>query len=391
MRALPGCQTRGVSIGISVAAAIMTAGLLGTSSKMIIDAHIHVFPDQGGSGLGRSRDAQHAMMQSTVGDFWGRMVTSHKDRRFIPDPEEDVQFAVADFGRWTWKKHGEDCWLQRGSPMMTRMQHTPAQAIAAMDAAGVDFGVIQTDIEYLAADFGRERYFRDCIAESGDRLIATVPLDYHLSHDDVFLTQERAAVSEALEHGFRGVYVSGQGLPEPLDDPRCDVLWRELSERGVPVYIQTGFCPRDRYHEQLRGLLRVLRSHPGLQVIESHLGGNLVHQEHPDYTDILEDLGPLLSTGQFYLELGYVLGFENYDLWGENAIYPFPGHTDIARTVYERFGAGVLVWGSDVPWCYRVCTYQQTVDLVRYHTPYMSREDRGTVLGGNLARLFGLA
>lgn len=357
---------------------------------MIIDAHVHVFPDQGGAGLGRSSAAQHATMQSTIGDFWGRMVTSHDNRRFIPDPGEDVQFAVADFGRWTWRKHGEDCWLQRGSPVMTRMQHTPAQAIAAMDAAGVDFGIIQTDIEYVAADFGREQYFRDCVTDWGDRLIVTVPLDYNLSHDDVFLARERDAMCQALAHGFRGVYVSGQGLPEPLDDPRCDLLWREIADTGAPVYIQTGFCPRERYLDQLRGLLRVLQSHPGLEVIESHFGGNLVYPDHLDYTDVLADLDPLLGTGRFYLELGYVLGFENFNLWGDNAIYPFPGHTNIAKTVYERFGAGVLVWGSDVPWCYRVCTYQQTVDLVRHQTPYMSRADRETVLGGNLARLFGI-
>ena len=45
----------------------------------------------------------------------------------------------------------------------------------------------------------------------------------------------------------------------------------------------------------------------------------------------------------------------------------------------------------DVPWCYRVCTYTQAVDLVRRHTPYMTQQDRDAVLGGNMAALLGLA
>ena len=358
---------------------------------MIVDAHIHVFPDQGGDGLGRSAAAQLAIMQSTVGDFWGRMVTSHAERQFIPHSGENVQFEVAEFGRWKWKKNGQDCWLQRGSPVMSQMLHSPEQAIAAMDAAGVDFGIVQTDIEYIAAEFGREHYFRDCVNRWGHRLIGTVALDYNLSNDDTFLAREREAINEAVQHGFRGVYISGVGLPQPLDHPRCDSLWRQIADAGLPVYIQTGFCARERYLAELRGLENVLNTHPDLQVIESHFGGNLVYPDHPDHSDILQDLHPLLETGRFYLELGYVLGFESYALWGEKSIYPFSGHTEIAKAVYERYGAKVLVWGSDIPWCYRLCTYQQTVDLVRRHTPYMSQEDRDLVLGGNLAGLFGLS
>ena len=357
---------------------------------MIIDAHIHVFPDQSSGALGRSAAAQRAMMQSCVGDFWGRMVSSHQDRQFIPAASEDVQFEVGDFGRWQWKKNGKTCWLQRGSAMMTRMRHSPEQAIAAMDCAGVDYGIVQSDIEYVAASFGRTQYFRECIERWGNRLIGTVALDYNLSHDDAFLARERESMAVAIEHGFRGVYISGVGLPEPIDHPRCDPLWRDIERAGLPVYIQTGFCSKNRYLDQLHGLRNVIEHYVELNVIESHFGGNVVYPGHPGYTDIVADLHPLLETGRFFLELGYVLGFENFNLWGKDSIYPFPKHNDIVKAIYEDFGAQVLVWGSDVPWCYRVCTYQQIVDLIQHHTPFMNEEDRAAVLGGNLARLFQL-
>ena len=358
---------------------------------MIIDAHVHVFPDQAGDELGRSRAEQHAMMQACVGDFWGRMVSSHSNRTLAPQPGEDVGFNIGDYGRWTWNKDGESCWLQRGTPLMKHMEHSPEQLIAAMDAAGVDYGVIQTDIEYIAAAEGRDRYFRDCVDNWGERLIATVALDFNLSHTDEHLNNELQALSDCSNAGFRGVYLSGLGLPEPLDDPRCDRLWQQVTELDVPAYVQTGFCDTKRYQDQLQGLLRVMQRYPELRVIESHLGGNLVHPSQPGHTDVLTDLGPLLETGRFYLELGYVLGFEHVELWGDDAIYPFAAHNEIARTAYDKYGADVLVWGSDVPWCYRVCTYSQAIDLVRRHTPYMSDEDRGAVLGGNMAALLGLS
>ena len=358
---------------------------------MIVDAHVHVFPDQAGAALGRSRAQQHSMMQACVGDFWGRMISSHTDRALIPEPSEEVQFEIGDYGRWTWSKAGESCWLQRGTPLMKYMEHSPEQLIATMDAAGVDYGVIQTDIEYISAAEGRDSYFRDCVRNHGDRLIATVALDYNLAHDDQFLHKELETLSACSDYGFRGVYLSGIGLPEPLDGPRCDSLWREIVRLDVPAYIQTGFCEAERYAEQLRGLLQVMERFPALRVIESHLGGNLLHPSLPGHTDVLADLGPLLDTGQFYLELGYVLGFEHVGLWGDDAIYPFAAHNDIARRAYDKYGAEVLVWGSDVPWCYRVCTYTQAIDLVRKHTPYMTDADRNAVLGGNMAALLGLS
>jgi predicted TIM-barrel fold metal-dependent hydrolase len=357
---------------------------------MIIDAHVHVYPDQGGDELGRSTEDQHSMMQAIVADFWGRMVTSHTDERFIPEPDEDVQFSIDRYGRWTWNKHGEQCWLQRGTPSMTHMEHSPEQLITTMDAAGVEYGVIQTDIEYITAEHGRDHYFRDCVKRWGHRLLATVALDYNLGYDDGHLDQELAALNDCADSGFRGVYLSGVGLPEPLDDPRCDSLWREIVRLKLPAYVQTGFCDVSRYRDQLRGLRTVLERHPELQVIDAHLGGNLVHPDLPGHTNIIADLSSLLESGQFFLELGYVLGFENEKRWGDDAIYPFPKHNEIAKAVYDRYGASVLVWGSDVPWCYRVCTYAQAVDLVRKNTPYMTPRDRDAVLGGNMRTLFGL-
>ena len=354
---------------------------------MIIDNHIHIFPDQAGPDVGPDPARHVAQLQKSVANFWGRMVSSHTDSKFIPAAEEDVDFTVGRHGRYYWRKREESCWLQRGPAFMTKMESTPEQIIAHMDAAGVDMGVIQADYDYVDFDTGRETYFLNAVKTRPDRLIATAAVDYRLSNSDDFLEGQIINLTHAVnDYGFRALFLGGEAIPDPLDHPRADPLWEEAVRLGVPAYVNTGFCSRDMYLEQLRGLKAVLDRYPDLNVIDSHVGGHILHPSHPQYVESPTELFPLLETGQFYLEVGYVLAYEDYRIWGPDSLYPYPGHSNIIQEVYKRFGP-MMVWGSDLPWCYRTCTYQQSVDLVRLHTPYMTDGDRELVLGGNLSRL----
>ena len=354
---------------------------------MIIDNHVHIFPDQGGPDVGPDPVKHVAQLQKSVANFWGRMVSSHTDSRFIPEAGEDVGFTVGRHGRYYWRKHGEGCWLQRGPAFMDQMESTPEQIIAHMDAAGVDMAVIQADYDYVDFDTGREGYFLDAVRTRPDRFFATAAVDYRLSRSDEFLEGQITNLTHAVEdYGFRALFLGGEAIPDPLDDVRCDPLWREAVRLGVPAYVNTGFCSKGQYLEQLRGLKAVLDRFPDLDVIDSHVGGNLRHPSTPEYTETPTELFPLFETGQFYLEVGYVLAYEDQRIWGNDSLYPYPGHDKIIQEVYKRFGPQ-MVWGSDLPWAYRTCTYQQSLDLVRLHTPYMTDGDRELVLGGNLSRL----
>ena len=62
------------------------------------------------------------------------------------------------------------------------------------------------------------------------------------------------------------------------------------------------------------------------------------------------------------------------------------------RDKFKRrvFGAGKLVWGSDMPNLERFCTYRQCVDYVRKHCLFLTAGEKDAVLGGNAAQLFNL-
>jgi predicted TIM-barrel fold metal-dependent hydrolase len=57
----------------------------------------------------------------------------------------------------------------------------------------------------------------------------------------------------------------------------------------------------------------------------------------------------------------------------------------------DRWGASKLVWGSDMPNVERFCTYRQSVDYVRRHCGFLSAAEKDLVLGGNIARMLGIA
>jgi predicted TIM-barrel fold metal-dependent hydrolase len=353
---------------------------------MIIDNHVHVFPDQAGPAGHPDTQTYSRELQHSVERYWGRMVTSHRDPKYVPEPDEDVGFHVGKYGRYHWRKHGEDCWLQRGPVVLETVEHTPEQMLAHMDFVGVDKAIVLAG--YMEHNYGREIYFADVIRRYSDRLIGTVAIEYDLTKDDEYLQGEIRKLTWAVaESGFKGLHthvVKGQ----PVDDPRCDPLWREVVRLGIPVYMDTGYNSRADYAVEIQRIENVLQKYPEMNVIDCHIGANVRHPSDPEYVDNPREFFSILKLGRFHLEVGYVLAYENWSVWGREYQYPYPRHVQIIKSVYENFGPQVLVWGSDMPWAMRTCTYQQNLDLIRLHTDFMTEEDRKLVMGRNVARLF---
>lgn len=352
---------------------------------MIIDAHIHAFPHQG-SAAGYPDAAAHLkVQQSAVKMFWGRMVSSTMDPQYIPEDDEDVNFEVGRYGRWLWTKNGQDCWFQRYSPILAEMEWTPEQMVAFMDSVGVDKGVLQSG--YMEENFGRE-YFADCVRRWPDRFIGTIAIDYDIAKSPSYRENELEKLRNAVAGwGCRGVF---QGFPraQPMDDPAFDPLWKELSRLNIPHIFFMGFQPKQVYLESLARLERVVNKFDGLTAVIGHLGGNARHPKDPNFTNTPYDLMNILKRPNVYFEVGYVLAYEHWEIWKENYEYPFPLHNAVIRNVYDEIGAGRLLWGSDMPHIYRICTYKQILDLVRLHLNFMNEEEKAQVLGLNAARVF---
>jgi len=352
---------------------------------MIIDVHAHVFPHHG-TAAGYENVETHLMMQqSLIEKLWGRMVSNTLDENYMPLPGEDVNFRVGKYGRYYWTKHGKECWFQRYPVIMAEMEWPPEHTIACMDATGVDKVVLQSG--YMEINYCRE-YFADCVKKWPDRFIGTVTIDYDIEKSDEYRKGELEKLRHAVHNlGIRGVF-QGYNREQKADDGGFDPFWAEMSNLKIPHFFWTGFMPKKGYLDSLERIEKVLKKFPDLIGIIGHLGGNIRHPANPNYTDVPSELFNLLKLPNFYFEVGYVLAYENWELWKENYEYPYPLHTKVIKRVYEEVGAEKLLWGSDIPNIYRTCTYQQCLDLVRLHFDFLTQEEKSLVLGGNAAKLF---
>lgn len=352
---------------------------------MIIDSHAHAYPHQGGPTGYKTAKEYSDTLQERVHRFWGRMVTNTLDERYMALPGEDVGFRVGKYGRWHWTKNGKECWLQRYPIIMVEAEWPPEQMVAFMDATGVDKAVLQAG--YMEPNYCIE-YFSECMKKFPGRFIGTMATDYDIEkseeHREAELRKLRDGVSKK---GMKGIF---QGYPREQNvlDDRFEPFWEEISRLKIPHFIWTGFQPKDEYLQSLERLETVLKRYPDMNVVIGHLGGNVRPPGDPNFTNTPEELIGILSLPNVYFEVGYVLAFENWDIWRENYEYPYPLHNKIIKKVYDEVGAERLLWGSDTPFIYRGCTYKQCQDLVRLHMDFMSEEERKLVLGGNAAKLF---
>jgi predicted TIM-barrel fold metal-dependent hydrolase len=352
---------------------------------MIIDAHAHAFPDHGGASGYPDVQTNLRAQQSTMANFWGRMLTNTLERKYIPGPDENVNFRVGKYGRYYWKKYGREIWLQRFPPIMVEAEWTPEQMVAFMDFAGVEKAVLQAG--YMEPNYCRQ-YFAEALKKFPGRFIGTIVTEYDMTKSE----KERRAEVEKIRHsvevlGMRGVF-QGFVREQPCDDPKYDPYWKTIASLRIPHFCWTGFQPKKDYLDFIARIEKVMKKFPELIIIVGHLGGNVRPPHDPNFTDTPNELWPLLRLPNFYFEVGYVLAYENWEFWKENYEYPYPLHTQLIKRIYEEVGADRLLWGSDMPFLYRTCTYLQALDLIKLHFTFLSQEEKDNILGGNAQKLF---
>lgn len=71
--------------------------------------------------------------------------------------------------------------------------------------------------------------------------------------------------------------------------------------------------------------------------------------------------------------------------------YPFADLHSLVRSVYRAFGANRILWGTDYPYVLDSSSYRQSLEAVEAHMPFIDPADLSAILGGNAARIYGLA
>ena len=77
--------------------------------------------------------------------------------------------------------------------------------------------------------------------------------------------------------------------------------------------------------------------------------------------------------------------------WGGKWDYPYPEAQRLIHGMRDTFGAGKLVWGSDMPNVERFCTYGQSLEYLRRYCDFLPASDMDRILGDNAARLYRIS
>lgn len=373
---------------------------------MIIDAHAYCFPPLD-SPAGHATAADHLNWIQAAHAGHHQPAWRLRDRAPAPSallaPEgfrdlnnlPDFNFRLDPLrGRVVWTVAGEDVSKQFLPPNLINLAFSPHSLIAEMDYAGVDVALLHTD-PMLGRDAA---YLAECIRLYPDRLRAMAPVDeWRIKAEGATVIQAlQVAVAQGGLHAIKFIpqlaYRSG---PEPWDDGPYRPFWEAALALDVPIFLTLGMGPatlaapttpaqqRQGYLAELTILQRWLARYPTVRCCLTHglpwrlfLAGDVIV--------LPEEVWAPFATGNCHLEvcfpvrLGDLFDFPYRELWPTVA------------TLFKRIGADRLLWGTDMPFQNRFCTYRQSRRWLEHDCQFLDSAQLAALMGGTAQSLLQL-
>lgn len=361
---------------------------------MIVDSHGHVFPPMGGRS-GHSTSQEHLRyVQHTI-------MTHHQPVRRVSDNAivtkqtlfdventaldamYEVDFQGGDHGKLVWTSDGVGYSKQYLPPSMRDLESAPESLIAQMDYVGVDRAVLQNGHLY-----GRlNEYIAEACLRHPDRFWGLAMVDEWRVDD----AEQFHALDMAIHDlGLHALWFNTGSLgmhrrDETIDDPAFRMFWARVAEMGIPVFwnVTSGTPGPEAYLAELAAFGRWLERYPEIPCVLTH-GLTVARFMEDGVARIAEAAWDAIDAQNVVSELLFPI-FQGavYD-------YPFVEVQPIIREYYERLGPDRLCWASDMPNVERHATYTQSLSYLRDYCDFIPRRDMDKILGGNIARLFGV-
>lgn len=363
---------------------------------MIVDSHAHIFETWSGACGLPSREIHWKYIQKTVtrpaakafrlrdGALASTTLLYRDGTTDWDGLRDDVGFRVGPHGRLEFTVDGEDYYVQYMPAAMQVIQSSPDSLITHMNAAGVDHCVLQAGFTYGCMN----DYNALAQAQFPERFTGLLHVDEPRADSNHWMAETRRAIDGL---GLRGVYYSFEqfsryGFEVWFDDARFEPWWSLVEAAGLPVFAEFAAIPdydKASYLALLRRFIAFVERFPSIRWLLvmsppiQHFAAN------GDWT-IPDDIDALYRRDNVMLELCYPIS------WGGTWDYPYAEIRPLIQGLHKRYGAGKLVWGSDMPNVERFCTYKQSLDYIRRYCDFFSAAEMDAVLGGNVAGLLGI-
>lgn len=232
------------------------------------------------------------------------------------------------------------------------------ELLRRMDRAGVAKAVTWLQPPYVRSEIDAgNAYVAQAMRDHPDRILGFGWADPNLGVAKAIADVRRAVE----EYGFFGVKLNGAQNFFRIDDPELAMpVIEAVAAAGVILALHVGADAYDQTHPAR--VATIARRFPDLPILVVHMGGAAFHDLSAAAIAVARDHPNLTLVG--------------------SAVRAIP-----ILTAIETLGADRVCFGSDTPF------ELMHVELAKYRALLdgeVSEADRDLVLGGNVARLFGL-
>jgi predicted TIM-barrel fold metal-dependent hydrolase len=237
--------------------------------------------------------------------------------------------------------------------------YTAEQALAEMDAVGVDRTVIVPPT-WIGENNATAL---EAVAKYPRRFAVMGRFDMNAAN------REQVLASWLRQPGMLGIRLTffSSPTPEQLDDGSLDWFWSACERLSIPLML---FLPG---MAQKAG--PIAARHPNLTIVLDHMARRL----SPPGAEAFADLDELLALGVHPRVFVKVSSVPNFSAES----YPHRDIQPYLRRIYDAFGARRLFWGSDIT---RLSgSYRDCLRLFREGLDFLTEEDRDWILGRALA------
>jgi predicted TIM-barrel fold metal-dependent hydrolase len=286
--------------------------------------------------------------------------------------------------RLVWTVDGED-YTKVFLPPNT-LEYSPGNLIAEMDYAGVDWALLHVDAT-LSRDVA---YLAECVRAYPDRLRSMAPVDEWriASEPDAVIAEAIEAIEVHGLHAFKLIpeYAYRADGGQSITDDAWRPFWDAVTGLGVPIFFTLGprpgaTDPRQGFLDEVWAVARWMDRYPDAVVSITHgfPWRDLVVDDRievpPAFWEPFHDRPNLSIEVSFPVRIG--------DLFD----YPWTACQPVLAKMAEEIGCDRLLWGTDMPFQNRFCTYRQSRDWIERHAGFLDVAQLAALMGGTTARL----
>jgi predicted TIM-barrel fold metal-dependent hydrolase len=313
------------------------------------------------------------------------------DLSLLPDVNFHVDHAA---GRVVWEYEGDEHTKHFYPPNLRNCEFTPQSLIGEMDYAGVDVALLHTN-PMLGRD---SAYLAECVRLAPGRIRSMAPVDEWRIRDETDSVIDELATA-ITQHGLHAIKFNPMGYSvsdESWDDGAYRPFWEAATSLGVPVFFTLGQGPESRtastptiaeerqgYLNELKILMRWMERYPDTVCSLTHGFPWRVFLDG-DRITLPEEIWEPFAGENCNLEVCFPVRVGD--------LFDFP-YREVWPTLEEmagRVGADHLLWGTDMPFQNRFCTYRQSRHWIEKYCDFLSEDDLAMIMGGTAARILGL-